>query len=224
MEEKKTRRKYKPVLTFILLIFFGVTLYYSREQGKQRDALVYPDSLDLVAAEINGKELTLKDLAFYVAYEEAQVEEQALVYDSDNPQKYWNIHTKNGFTSVSARKAAMQMALHDELFYQMAKDEIELSEEDEKSLELAEMDFWEDLFERDGESRLGVTREDIKETMRKMAYAQKYQEIYAALHNKETEDYDFTADAYLALLEEQDYKIHKKVWGRVSMGNVTLDH
>lgn len=208
----------------MLLIFFGVTLYYSREQGRQRDALVYPDSLALVAAEINGKELTLKDLAFYVAYEEAQVEEQALVYDSDNPGKYWNVRTKNGFIRRSARNTVMQMALHDELFYQMAEDEIELSEEDEKRLELAEQDFWEDLTERDADSRLGVTREDIYETMRKLTYAQKYQEIYAALHNKETEDYDFTADAYLALLEKQDYKIHKKVWERVSMGSVTLEH
>lgn len=224
MEEKKPRKRYNFVLTFLLLILAFVTIYYSREQGKKRDALVYPDSLELVAAEINGEKLTLKDLAFYVAYEEAQVEEQALVYDSDNPGKYWNVRTKNGFIRRSARNTVMQMALHDELFYQMAEDEIELSEEDEKSLELAEQDFWEDLSERDGESRLGVTKEDIRETLRKLTYAQKYQEIYAAMHNKDTEDYDFTADSYLKLLEEQDYTIHNRIWERVSLGSVTLDH
>lgn len=218
------RQKYKFVLTFILIILFCVTLYWSREKGKERDPLVYRDSLDLVAAEINGTSLTLRNLAFYVAYEETQVEEQAQIYDPKDPGKYWNVRTQNGFTRVSARKAVMQMALHDELFYQMAQGEIELSEEDEKSIKLAEQDFWEDLSERDGDARLGVTEEDIAEILHRMAYAQKYQEIYAAMQNKDTEDYDFNAEAFQKLLEEQKYTINTKVWERVSLGSVTLDH
>lgn len=218
------RQKYKFVLTFILIILFCVTLYWSREKGKERDPLVYRDSLDLVAAEINGTSLTLRNLAFYVAYEETQVEEQAQIYDPKDSGKYWNIRTQNGFTRISARKAVMQMALHDELFYQMAQGEIELSEEDEKSIKLAELDFWEDLSERDGDTRLGVTEEDIAEILRKMAYAQKYQEIYAAMQNRDTEDYDFNAEAFQKLLEEQKYTINTKVWERVSLGSVTLDH
>lgn len=224
MAAPNVRQKYKFVLTFILIILFCVTLYWSREKGKERDPLVYRDSLDLVAAEINGTSLTLRNLAFYVAYEETQVEEQAQIYDSKDPGKYWNIRTQNGFTRVSARKAVMQMALHDELFYQMAQGEIELSEEDEKSIKLAEQDFWEDLSERDGDARLGVTEEDIAEILHRMAYAQKYQEIYAAMQNKDTEDYDFNAEAFQKLLEEQKYTINTKVWERVSLGSVTLDH
>lgn len=224
MAAPNARQKYKFVLTFILIILFCVTLYWSREKGKERDPLVYRDSLDLVAAEINGTSLTLRNLAFYVAYEETQVEEQAQIYDPKDPGKYWNVRTQNGFTRVSARKAVMQMALHDELFYQMAQGEIELSEEDEKSIKLAEQDFWEDLSERDGDARLGVTEEDIAEILHRMAYAQKYQEIYAAMQNKDTEDYDFNAEAFQKLLEEQKYTINTKVWERVSLGSVTLDH
>lgn len=224
MAAPNVRQKYKFVLTFILIILFCVTLYWSREKGKERDPLVYRDSLDLVAAEINGTSLTLRNLAFYVAYEETQVEEQAQIYDPKDPGKYWNVRTQNGFTRVSARKAVMQMALHDELFYQMAQGEIELSEEDEKRIKLAEQDFWEDLSERDGDARLGVTEEDIAEILHRMAYAQKYQEIYAAMQNKDTEDYDFNAEAFQKLLEEQKYTINTKVWERVSLGSVTLDH
>ncbi len=224
MAGKKQRKRYNFVLTFILLVLLCVMMYYSREQGKKRDALVYPESLELAAAEINGESLTLRDLAFYVAYEEMQVEEQAILYDSEDPGHYWNVRTQNGFTRVSARDAVMQMALHDELFYQMAKDEIELDEEDEKNLEYVLQDFWEDLTEKEGEQRLGVTREDISKTLRKMAYAQKYQEIYAAMHNKETEEYDYTEETYQKLLEKQDYTINEKVWKRVSLGNVILDY
>ena len=128
MAAKKQRKRYNYVLTFILLILVCVMAFYSRELGQQRDAIVYPDSLELVAAEINGEELTLRELAFYVAYEEMQVEEQAVLYDSEDPGHYWNIRTQEGFTRVNARKAVMQMALHDELFYQLAQGEIELDE------------------------------------------------------------------------------------------------
>ena len=224
MAAKKQRKRYNYVLTFILLILVCVMAFYSRELGQQRDAIVYPDSLELVAAEINGEELTLRELAVYVAYEEMQVEEQAVLYDSEDPGHYWNIRTQEGFTRVNARKAVMQMALHDELFYQLAQGEIELDEEEEKNLEYVEQDFWEDLTEREGDLRLGVTREDIRETLRRMAYAQKYQTIYAAMHNKESGEYDYTEETYQKLLEKQDYTIHKKVWDRVSIGSVTLEY
>ena len=57
-----------------------------------------------------------------------------------------------------------------------------------------------------------------------MAYAQKYQTIYAAMHNKESGEYDYTEETYQKLLEKQDYTIHKKVWDRVSIGSVTLEY
>ena len=75
----------------------------------------------------------------------------------------------------------------------------------------------------DGDQRMGISEKDIQMTMRKMALAQKYQEIYAELNNKSYEDYDFTEAPYKKLLKKQDYKIHDKVWKRVSMGSITLN-
>lgn len=50
-----------------------------------------------------------------------------------------------------ARKNAMQMALHDELFYQMAMEEgITLDDNDQKHMDNKLEDFWEDLTERQG--------------------------------------------------------------------------
>ena len=58
-------------------------------------------------------------LAFYVGYEEYQIQQEALVYDLDDPNRYWSMRVEGGFMNAVARKNAMQMALHDELFYQM---------------------------------------------------------------------------------------------------------
>lgn len=197
----------------------------SRRERQTKDPIVYKDSLDLVAAKVNGTQMTLKDVAFYVAYEEAEVEAEAVIYDSDNPEKYWNARIKGGFTRVVARNAAIQMAIHDQIFYKMAlEDEIALSDEEEEQIQLVLDDFWSDLTDREGDESLGVSREEIGETLRRIAYAQKYQEIYAQLNNKSYEDYDFTADDYAEILEQQDYTINEDVWRRVSFGSVTLNH
>lgn len=219
------KRKPNYLLTVVLAVIAFLLVWGSRTQKKVNDPICYPESLDQVAVEVNGKQLTLRDLAFYVAYEESQVEEKAVLYDAEYPEKYWNMRVKGGFTRVVARNAAMQMAIHDELMYELALDEgISLSEEDESQLQNSEMDFWTDLTDREGDKRLGVDEDTVKETMRRIAIAQKYQAIYAELHNKTYDDYDFTADAYQEFLEKQDYTINENVWKRVGFGSVTLDH
>ena len=45
------------------------------------------------AIKVDGSIYTLEDVAFYIAYEEMTVEKDALIYDPDDPNKYWNIHT-----------------------------------------------------------------------------------------------------------------------------------
>lgn len=220
---REGRKKY--LVTLILSVLVIILGWYSIQNGSSRTKLVYADSLDQVAAEVNGVELTLRNLAFYVAYEEAEVEERAIVYNPDNTNQFWNIHTDGTFVRLAARNAAIQMAVHDEIFYRMAVEEgIELNEAEETMLLNSINDFWLDLTDNGKEIKLGITQEDIASAMRKIAYVQKYQLIYAELHGQDYEDYDFPEDAYQELLEEQEYRIYNKVWNRVDFGNVTLEH
>ncbi len=216
----------KHITTIILLIVVVISgIYAYRYHQGQKQNIIYREHLDDVAAVVNGNELTFCDLAFYVAYEEQQVEKQAVIYDPDKPNKYWNVHTNGEFIRVTARKNAMSMAIHDEIFYEMAaKESITLSDDEKKSLENSQKDFWSDLLDVDGAAKLGVTQEEINAAMEKVAIAQKYQEIYAQLNNADTSDYDFSSGRYKELLEENKYQIKEKMWNRVGMGNVTLDH
>jgi hypothetical protein len=193
--------------------------------GRRGESLVYQDSLDLVAVEVNGSSLTLRDMAFYVAYEEEQVEEDAELYDSENPRRYWNARVEGGFVWAVARDAVMQMAIHDEIFYQMAlEEELELTEEEKEQVRLKLSDVWEELTERGGEQKLGVTKEELSGTEERIALAQKYQDLYAQMHEKSYADYEFTEDAYTALLGKQDYTIYDTVWEKVGIGSVTLEN
>lgn len=216
---------YKPFITIVLLAIIIFFVIVTRWENRQRDPLVYRDCLEKEAVTVNGYALTLRNLAFYVAYEEAQVEPKAILYDSKHPTRYWNANMGGTYVRVAARNAAMQMAVHDEIFYRMAVQEnIRLSSEDEKYLRQAEEDFWSDLSENGGDKRMGVTEEDILCSMQKIVYAEKYQRIYAELHNRSFEEYDFTGAAYEKLLKKQNYKIHEDVWKRVSFGSVSLSH
>lgn len=218
---RRSRKKYW--ITAALLAVFAALMLYGRNSGLHRSKLVYSQSLDEVAAEVNGAELTFREVAFYVAVEEAQVEKQAYEYDPENPKKYWNTHVNGLYIRVAARNAAIQMAIHDEVFYQLAMNEgVALSAEEEENVLFMYEEYLSD-FTADGKmERLGVSPDDIYESMCKMAYAQKYQSIYAQLSDAAYEEYNFGEARYEELLKEQNYVIHKDVWGRVDFGNVTI--
>ncbi len=119
---------------------------FHRWKNRQLDPIDYKASLEKTAVEVNGTFLTLRDMAFYVTYEEAEVAKQAIEYDEDDPKHYWNTRLNGTYVRVAARNAAIQMAIHDELFYQMAmKEGIELTDEEEKSYRMTEQDFWGDM-------------------------------------------------------------------------------
>lgn len=222
-EFRQSKKRY--MITAILAVVVLMLAGYSYWEDSDRRKLNYADSLSLVAAEVNGVSLTLRQMAFYVAFEENLVEQQALAYDATNTSKYWNLHTDGTFVRVAARNAAIQMAIHDEIFYQMAiTEELSLNEDEEAFLAIAVEDFWADLTDMDKEQKLGIEKEDIEMTMRRLALAQKMQTIYAALNNGQPQDYDFYTDTYKGLYEQQDIVIYKNVWSRIRFGNITLEH
>lgn len=212
-------------ITAVLLVALAVMGIRSYQKGQGKTMLVYADSLEQVAAEVNGSTLTLRQLAFYVAYEEDEVERQAYIYNPKDTNIYWNLHANNTYIRTAARTAAIQMALHDELFYQLAVEEgVNLSRKEEDTLSEKIREYWTELVDYGKAERLGVDRDDVAQTMRKIAYAQKMQYIYAITQGMDEEDFGFTADAYQQFLKKQDYTIEEDVWGRVDFGNVTLIH
>ena len=216
-------RKYMVTIVLgVIVIILG--MFTLRSAGSRKD-LSYTECLDQTAVTVNGQNVTFREAALYVAYEEQSVQEQALVYDMDHTDKYWNLHIDGEFVRVAAKHTTQQMLIHDMIFYQMAMDEnLELSEEENQAFENSFYDFWSDLTDEGKEERLGVTEAEIHETMHRMAVAQKYQEIYAMIHEISKEDLDFNGDAYQQLLEDNQYKVNENVWDRLSFGNITLRH
>ena len=190
-----------------------------------KSAIVYHKSLEQVIATVEGEPLTLRDFAVYVAHQEAEVELQAFIYDEKNTNKYWNVHTNGEFIRYTARDAALQMAIHDSLFYQLAEDlQLSLSEEEQEYVKNDVCDFWTDLTEEGKAEKLGITQEDVEATYQKIALAEKAQFIYAQMNNVTYEDYNYGKEAYERFLSDYEYKIEESVLSRLRFGNITLEH
>lgn len=208
------------VLTVIVI---AVGILSVRERLRTRD-IVYAESLDEVAAIVDGQELTLQDLAFYVAYEEGQMEWVARLYDYSDTGAFWRIYTNHTFLWQAGKDTVMDMAVHDAIFYQLALDEgLSLSEEEEEMLANDQYDFWSDL-EEEQRARLGVSEVALDESIRRLALAEKYQYLLSEIEEVEYESYSFQGIAYERLLESHACEIVDSVWDRVPFGSITVDH
>ncbi len=223
--KKKVRRTFGAVIASMVFLAF-VAMAIWQKMKKENEWLDYPESLDMVAVEVNGQPLTLRDMAFYIAYDEQVVEEQAQMYDEEDSTRYWNLYINHdGFVRLTAKKATMEKAIHDEIFYRMALEEnVNLEEEDEEELNSAQMLFWNSIMFGDKMERMGVTEETLNNSIRKVALAQKYQRQYAERQNGTMEEYDSTGEKYLKMREQNQISVKDEVWDKVHYGDVSLDH
>jgi hypothetical protein len=205
----------------ILTIVVGI---YAWRSGQESDYLVYSESLDEVAVVVDGNPLTLRDMAFYVAYEENLVEEEARIYNPKDTSAYWKVRMGGSYVRTHAKQAAIDMAVHDEIFYQLAvEDELELTEEEMVALTNSQYDFWNDLTEEQ-QAALGVTREEMDVSLEKAALAEKYEFLWTGINGEEEGAYAIGGTAYEDLLELHEVEVNRDVWKMVFFGEVTTTH
>lgn len=217
------RRPKKYILTIILGILVIILGYTSYRKYSLAGGIDYNEHLKNTAVTVNDTKLTFEDLAFYVVYEEQKVEQDALVYNPSNTNKYWNLHVDGQFIRITARDSAMQMAIHDEIFYQMAvKENTELTEDEINYAKNTQADFESDMEDFGQTDKLNVKQSVYNDTIMKIALAQKYQEIYAQMNGVSVDAYNFDGDSYKKLLKKNSYKINERLWKNVRFGKVSL--
>lgn len=216
-------KKYRGLWLFVLI--FAAVLVGGNKARLGREYIVYYEALDTVVATVQEKEFTLRDFAVYVAHQEAEVQDQAYAYDMNNTRKYWNVRTDMGFISQVARNEAMSMAIHDELFYQLYQDlNMEFSEDELVMVQNNADDFWQDLVDEEKDVRLGIKKEDVYNTMYRIACAEKAQTIYAGMLSLKYSDLDYASEEFLYFLGDYEYKVNDDVLNRLDFGDITLIH
>lgn len=216
-------RKRVSSLRLLLLCIASCMVLCIAGCGARQKTIEFREHLDDTVLELDGEKYMLRELAFYVAYEEMVIQEQALVYDPGDPNAYWNTHMNGHFMRLWAREEAMNQAIHDFIFYGLAQElGMELTQEEIDYAKGRGEDFWMDLGER-GQQGIGISAEELTEDVLRIALAQKCQQLYAQMEDLAEEDYDVGGIAYEELLKEHTYKIKTGVWEGISMGHVTLE-
>ncbi len=208
------------IVLLALVLFYGI--YTSYQKHIQLD---YLESLEETAVTVDGEDMTLSDLGFYVLFQEQRIENKAEVYNADSTKDFWNIHVNGIFIQAQAKKSAMEMAVHDRIFYRAAaEDGVVLTSEEKQRLEDVRTDFWSDLYDEQKE-RLPGTYESINAVMKEIALAQKYQQRLSDEMDTTYAGLNYDGYDYKQLLKsEHKVKINKKVWDRVVFGDITLTH
>ena len=209
----------------VFVICIGVVLYALLTMSMGRGPLDYNAHLDDTAVTVDSEKVSFEDLAFYILFEERKVEEQARIYNHDYPKDYWNIHTNDTFIQLEAKEVVMGMAIHDHLFYQLAVNEGMdiLSTDEEDSLEGSITDFWEDMLDIQWE-KLPCDQETINEQIRIAAVAEKYQDYLAKEYGPSQAAYKYDGYYYSQILEEHDVQVNSKLWDKLVLGDITLQH
>lgn len=209
------------IVTAAVIVILGVGV---RQGAERRGTFVYKDHLDDTAVTVDGEKLTFRDLAFYVVYEENQVQKSAYVYDQARPQNYWNSHINGVFITFEARDAAMNMAVHDRIMLRMAQSEgTVLSSDEKEQMENRRADFYEDLYD-DQKERLPVSYSVLDKAIEDIAVAEKYQLRLAEENDDTFASYGYEGKAYRRLKKSHSVEVNEKLWSRVSMGRVTLNN
>ena len=99
-----------------------------------------------------------------------------------------------------------------------------MSEEEQVALNNKESDFWSDLTDEQKE-KLGVTEDQIKETITHLALAEKYQNFLAEQSVDDSYDsYSISGENYQKILDEHSVKVRDKVWDKIDFGSVVVNH
>lgn len=219
----ESMRKFR--VLWIIVLVVSILAFIANATRLSREEIVYAESLDKIVATVQGKDITLRDFAVYVAHQEAAVQDQAFAYDMDDTRKYWNIRTDMGFVNQVARNEAMSMAIHDELFCQLYQElNMEFSEDELLLVQNNAEDFWADLVDEEKDAKLGIEKTDVYNTMYKIACAQKAQMVYAGILAVDNEDLDYASEEFLDFLSDYEYEVNENVLNRLDFGDITLTH
>lgn len=110
--------------TIIIILVINCLLIAIAICGKILSRFDYEDHLDETVITVDDNGITLREFGYYIYEVEAFVQNQALLYDPENPKRWWNTHFSAGWDSQFvcdyAKKVAINTYLSDEIYYQKA--------------------------------------------------------------------------------------------------------
>lgn len=181
------------------------------------------DNKEEVILTIDDREITLGDLAYYIYSVEQLVQQQAYVYDKDDPTLYWKLYTNGKFLKLLAKDMCLERAERDFILAAEADNKgIKLSEEQTEGAR----DFAEETFSDIDSTiinRLGLTQDMLTETILRAQLAEYYAKTIVEEESLAEDDLKVGGSYYNALKDKHNIEVKEDEWEEVEFGKITVN-
>lgn len=181
------------------------------------------DNKEEVILTIDDREVTLGDLAYYIYSVEQLVQQQAYVYDKDDPTLYWKLYTNGKFLKLLAKDMCLERAERDFILAAEADNKgIKLSEEQTEGAR----DFAEETFSDIDSTiinRLGLTQDMLTETILRAQLAEYYAKTIVEEESLAEDDLKVGGSCYNALKDKHNIEVKEDEWEEVEFGKITVN-
>ncbi|MCR4649041.1 MAG: hypothetical protein K5776_08185, partial [Lachnospiraceae bacterium] len=154
------------------------------------------EHLDETVVTVDGKDVTLREFGYYVYQIEEYTQEQAMVYNPEDPNEWWNTHFSSGpdsqFVCDYAKKVALNLCIEDEIFYEEALDEGLLLNEDGEAKVRADASEMINKMDSKQMNTTGLDETIILEMTKKQLLSATYAEFLV----KTVDFYEYEEDPY----------------------------
>ena len=222
------KNKENATLIFIMAVLIMLIVIVASLFFKKSKEFVYSRALSNAVVEIDGEDVSLYRLTYYIMIEEEAVNEAAMIYDSEKPWTYWNIYVNNAYVSTSAREITMNYFLRDYVYSREAIEEgFTLDESELAELSVKAQTIYAGL--TDKQASTGLDEEDILTAITEKAYADKYVLAKAKEQGIEIKEevlsayYGMNSPFFQKMMEKHNVHINEKNWNKVPMGHVTIN-
>lgn len=230
--DKQTKKGIYILLTVMFTIltacFLGV---WYRQTHKFR----YEDHLTDIVMKVDEKEISLRELGYYIYTVEKFVDRQARLYNPEDPYQYWNTHFSAGldsaFMSDMAEDKVYSTCICDYIYESMALEAgYELTKEEEKEAEQKAEELLQEM-KPEQKAKTGLTPEIVQEIEKRKKLVSRYAEDYI-----ETIDFTGYSGRPEELISaggdyfEQEILPQYTIWynnrlkSEIKIGTVTLDN
>lgn len=181
------------------------------------------DNKEKVILTIDDREITLGDLAYYIYSVEQLVQQQAYVYDKDDPTLYWKLYTNGKFLKLLAKDMCLERAERDFILAAEADNKgIKLSEEQTEGARYFAEETFSDI-DSTIINRLGLTQDMLTETILRAQLAEYYAKTIVEEESLAEDDLKVGGSYYNVLKDKHNIEVKEDEWEEVEFGKITVN-
>lgn len=181
------------------------------------------DNKEKVILTIDDREITLGDLAYYIYSVEQLVQQQAYVYDKDDPTLYWKLYTNGKFLKLLAKDMCLERAERDFILAAEADNKgIKLSEEQTEGARYFAEETFSDI-DSTIINRLGLTQDMLTETILRAQLAEYYAKTIVEEESLAEDDLKVGGSYYNVLKDKHNIEVKEDEWEEIEFGKITVN-